>query len=140
MNAGRPNDDAVVGLLRLVGVVDCLAAVAVVLPSSAMDSVHRALGLGALPTEPVVEYLARSLSLLYVFRGVVYLYASGDVPGRRGLVRVLAWTSVGMAVALLVIDLVAGMPLAWTRTEWLLVLVPGLLLLYFTREPRADED
>ena len=53
------SDKALVLLLRFVGVPALFALVAVFMPSSWMASTHRWLGLGEMPTAPVVEYLAR---------------------------------------------------------------------------------
>lgn len=137
----RRREWLLVAVLRLIGVVDGSAALAILLPREAMDVVHRALALGALPDAAIVDYLARSLSLLYVFRGVMYLYASGDVRERRGLIAVLAWSSVLMGPALLAIDLAAGLPASWTWSEWLLVMLPGLLLLTLLgRQPSVVDN
>ena len=56
------SDKALVLLLRIVGGPAVFALVAVVMPTSWMAATHRWLGLGEMPTGPVVEYLARSLS------------------------------------------------------------------------------
>jgi hypothetical protein len=54
-------DKALVILLRFVGVGALFALVAVFMPSSWMAATHRRLGMGEMPTGPVVEYLARFL-------------------------------------------------------------------------------
>ena len=54
------SDKVLVILLRFGGVIALFAVVAVVMPTSWMAATHRWLGLGEMPTGPVVEYLARS--------------------------------------------------------------------------------
>ena len=49
------SDKALVLLLRLVGVPALFALVAVVMPVSWMAATHRWVGLGEMPTGPVVE-------------------------------------------------------------------------------------
>jgi hypothetical protein len=46
---------------------------AVFVPLSWMDATHRWLGLGEMPTAPVVEYLARSVSAFYAVLGALCL-------------------------------------------------------------------
>ena len=48
-------------VLRVVGVTTLLALFAVVMPMPWMVATHRWLGLGEMPRDAVVEYLARSL-------------------------------------------------------------------------------
>jgi hypothetical protein len=55
-------DKALVIRLRAVGVTALFALVSVFTPVSWLAASHRWLGLGDMPTAPVVEYLARSLS------------------------------------------------------------------------------
>ena len=63
------SDKVLVILLRFGGVIALFALVAVFMPLSWMAATHRWLGLGEMPTGPVVEYLARSLSAFYAFLG-----------------------------------------------------------------------
>ena len=86
-------DKALVILLRFVGVGALFALVAVVMPSSWMAAAHRWLGLGEMPTAPVVEYLARSLSAFYALVGALCLVLTTDLERYRPLVRFLGWPS-----------------------------------------------
>ena len=52
--------------LRIIGTTTLLALDAVVMPYSLMNAIHKWLGLGQLPAEPIVGYLARSTSAFYV--------------------------------------------------------------------------
>ena len=57
--------------LRLVGLSAILAIVAVVMPFSWMAAAHEFLGMGEMPEGAIVDYLARSLSAVYVVLGVL---------------------------------------------------------------------
>jgi hypothetical protein len=120
-------------LLRIFGVSGILALVAVFVPVSWMAAAHRWLGLGEMPTGPLVEYLARSLSAFYAFLGALFLMASTDLERFRPLVRFL-----GVAVALLSgvfmgIDLVANMPWWWAAVEGPPGIAFGALVYFLAR-------
>ena len=83
------SDKALVILLRIVGVPALFALVAVVMPLSWMAATHRWLRLGEMPTGPVVEYLARSLSAFYAVMGALCLVLATDLERYRPLVRFL---------------------------------------------------
>ena len=55
------------------------AMIGVVMPVAWMSATQAWLGLGAFPDRPVAEYLARSLSTLYVLLGAMYLLLATDV-------------------------------------------------------------
>ena len=57
-------DKALVLLPRFVGVGALFALVAVFMPVSWMAATHHWLGLGEVPTAPVVEYLARYCQIM----------------------------------------------------------------------------
>ena len=86
-------DKALVLLLRFVGVGALFALVAVFMPSSWMAATHRRLGLGEMPTGPVVEYLARSVSAFYAVMGALCLVVAADLERYWPLVRFLGWPS-----------------------------------------------
>jgi hypothetical protein len=125
--------DKVVILLRFVGVGALFALVAVFMPFSWMAATHRWLGLGEMPSAPVVEYLARSVSAFYALFGALCLVMASDLERYRPLVRLF-----GVALALLGIvfrgvDLAAGMPWWWTAFEGPPGLPVGALLLFLAR-------
>ena len=71
------------------------------------------LGLGEMPTAPVVEYLARSLSASYAVTGALCLVVAADLERYR----FLGAASALMSPVLLGVDLVAGMPWWWSASE-----------------------
>ena len=111
------SDKALVLLLRFVGVPALFALVAVFMPSSWMAATHRWLGLGEMPTGPVVEYLARSLSAFYAVMGALCLVLTTDLERYRPLVRFLGVAFALMSLVLFGVDLAAGMPWWWSASE-----------------------
>ena len=130
-------DKALVLLLRLVGVPALFALVAVFMPSSWMAATHRWLGLGEMPTGPVVEYLARSLSAFYAVMGALCLVVAADLERYRPLVRFLGLAFALMSLVLLGVDLAAGMPWWWTASEGPGGVVFGALLFVLARRARS---
>src|SRR5947209_5572660 len=81
-------DKVLVILFRyLLGIGSLFALVPVVMPVSWMAATHRWLGLGEMPTGPIVEYLARSLSAFYALVGALCLVMASDLDRYRPLVR-----------------------------------------------------
>src|SRR6516225_7818131 len=127
------SDKVLVLLLRIVGVGALFALLAVVMPVSWMAATHGWLGLGEMPTGPVVEYLARSLSAFYAIMGALCLVLATDLERYRPLVRFLGVAFALMSLALLGVDLAAGMPWWWTASEGPGGVVFGALLLVLAR-------
>lgn len=132
----RTRRRALVYYFRIAAGVLLFALFAVFLPFDWMDAIHRWLGLGDLPRGPIIDYLTRSLSLLYALFGCLCLAISLDVDRYLPLVRFMAVASVAFGVIIIGIDLVAGMPLSWIVGEGTSILVSsGLLLWLAFREP-----
>ena len=104
-------------LLRVIGTAALTAVVAVVMPYSWMDAIHWSLGLGPMPSEPIVGYLARSTSAFYaIFGGLLWLI-SFDIRRHRQVLCYLGAATFVFGSALLVIDFVEGLPLHWALFE-----------------------
>ena len=111
-------DKVLVILLRyFLGIPGLFALVAVFMPLSWMVATHRWLGLGEMPTAPVVEYLARSVSAFYALFGALCLVVATDLERYRPLVRFLGAVFALMSVVLLGVDLAVGMPWWWSASE-----------------------
>ncbi len=121
------------GLLRFAGALMLLAFLAALLPLDWMAASHRWLDLGELPRAPIVEYLTRSLSLLYGIHGGLYLALATDVRRYAGIIRYVGYMNLLFGAAMVAIDLRAGMPVMWTLGEGPPVAGFGVLLLFLLR-------
>jgi hypothetical protein len=129
-------------LLRLILRVEALlllcALPAVVMPTAWMDAVAVFVGLAPLPRVPLVEYLTRSLSLVYVGWAPICWIFARDVRRYRAPIVVLAWLHVLGGVAFLILDLTVGMPLHWALSEGPFLLVLGVVLVALVRHVPLD--
>lgn len=123
--------------LRILGVVDLLALVAVVMPLGWMSSINDLCGLGPLPDSRIVGYLARTTSALYALHGAMVLFIAGDVIRYRPLIRFLAFAAIVHGGILLGIDLATGMPFFWTLLEAPLFAATGVLVLWLQQRKHA---
>ena len=110
-------DKALVILLRFVGVGSLFALIPVLMPMSWMVATHRWLGLGEMPTDPVVEYLARDLSAFYALVGALLLVMASELERYRPLVRFFALAFIALSILFTGVDLAAGMPWWWSASE-----------------------
>jgi hypothetical protein len=122
-------------LLRLAGAVMVTAFLAVLLPVDWMADTHQRLGLGEFPRTPIVDYLARSVALLYGFHGVLVLIVSRDPVKYRTIVWYLAVMNTLFGAIILVIDIHAGLPAMWTVLEGPPVSAFGITLGLLNRQP-----
>jgi len=125
--------NSLVFLLRVIGVSGLLALGAVVMPMSWMAGIHAWLGLGEMPTEPIVAYLARSVAVFYALFGALLLVLAGDVERYRPLLQWLGVLIALVGVALTGIDLSAPVPWWWTIAEGPPTTGMGILILYLAR-------
>jgi hypothetical protein len=130
-------------LLRFGGFVLCLAFPTVLLPLDWMASTHQALGLGAFPRSVIVEYLARSIGLLYGLHGILLLIVAKDPVRYREIVNYLAFFNISFGLAVLIIDLKSGMPWFWTLWEGPVIATLGMVFAVLNRpaaRERVDAD
>ena len=127
-------DKVLVILFRyLLGIGSLFALVPVLMPMSWMAATHRWLGLGEMPTGPVVEYLARSLPAFYALVGALCLVMASDLDRYRPLVRFFGVCLGLLGIVFTGIDLAAGMPWWWTALEGPGGVVFGVLLFVLAR-------
>ena len=112
-------------LLRWIGTVSLLALVAVVMPYAWMDATHHWLGLGRLADQPVVGYLARSLSAFYALLGGLMWVISFDLQRHRPTLCYLGSAIMVFGAMLIGIDWVEGLPLFWRVWEGPWVMLMG---------------
>ena len=127
-------------LLRIVGILELAAIPAILMPTAWIAATHSWLGLGPLPSGPIVGYLARSLSAFYAAHGAVLLFVSFDLPRYWPVIRLLAITTLIIGVVLLFVDLAHGMPWWWTLGEGPFVIGFALVILWLQRNGPPLEE
>lgn len=133
------SDKVLVLLLRFLGIGGLFALIAVFMPLSWMVATHRWLGLGEMPTAPVVEYLARSLSAFYVLFGGLCLLVASGLNRYRPVVRFLGMAFTLMGFVFTGVDLATGMPWWWSASEGPFGVVVGPVM-FFLAKPDRSED
>ncbi len=134
-----PRRKALVWLLRGFGGVTVLALPTLLLPTRWMAGIHEWLGMGEFPASSLVDYLARSLSLLYGLIGLLLLLLASDVERYLPLIRFAGWGSVAAGVCLFVIGVHAGVPAWWWYHEGPSAVAFGCLILGFARDTPGAE-
>ena len=104
-------------LLRIVGTTSLFAVVAVMMPYTWMNAIHGWLGMGPLPDEPVVGYLARSTSACYAISGGLLWLVSFDLRRYLAVLRYFGVATVLFGLMVLVVDWREGMPWFWCLME-----------------------
>ena len=104
-------------LLRVSGLMLITAFIAVLLPYETMARIHQQIGLGNLPRLPILDYLARSVSMFYGIHGVIVLYISFNLMRYIELLKLLCYLGFVFGIALFVIDMNAPMPARWSFAE-----------------------
>jgi hypothetical protein len=102
-----------------------------------MDATHQWLGLGPLPAEPIVAYLARSTSLFYALLGGLMWLVSFDLERHRTVINFLGYAMLVFGLMLFGIDWQAGLPLWWMLYEGPWDAAVGIAILVFNRPRRA---
>jgi hypothetical protein len=104
-------------ILRLSGLMLITAFIAVFLPYENMASIHSQMGLGKLPPLPILDYLARSVSMFYSIHGVIVLYISFNLMRYLPFLKLLCYLGFIFGIALFIIDIKAQMPANWSLVE-----------------------
>lgn len=137
MNMTSSRDWLLKWLLRLIGGVELCAIPFLLFPFAWMNEVHnRILGLGPLPTAPIVEYMARSLCVMYALHGVIVFRLSFDVSRYRPLIGFLGYLHIVLGAVVLAIDLSAGLPWWWIAGEGPGIAIGGVMVLVLARQTR----
>jgi hypothetical protein len=118
--------------LRIIGTAALLALVAVVIPYSWMNTIHQWLGLGRLPDQPVVGYLARSTSAFYAFFGGLLWLVSFDLRRHRPVLCYIGAATILFGITLFAVDLIEGLPLYWSLFEGPINTVFGVVILTYS--------
>ncbi len=120
-------------LLRLAGTVEILAFISVVMPRSWMEASHAWLGMGEMPSGPLIMFMIRQASYTYGMHGISLWVLASDVTRLRPLITLNGIAYLLAAPVFLVIDHTAGMPLYWTIMDTLGCGFLGAALLWLNR-------
>ena len=125
-------------MLRFFGTMSLLAIPFVFVPYSVMDDIHRDwLQLGTLPDEPIVGYLARSLSAFYALVGAIMWKVSFDLRYYRSFLILMTGAITLIGVSLIFIDWYEGLPAMWKWWEGPFIVVMGAVMWGLSRRLRA---
>lgn len=125
-------------VLRVVGTVSMSAVFAVAMPGDWMAAAHAWLGLGEMPREPIVGYLARSASALYALGGALAWRVSYDLERLLPVVRFMGISAIVLGAVLIVADTAEGLPLHWILGEGPIDIAIGALILSLSRCEDAE--
>ena len=121
-------------LLRLAGIVEMLAFIAVVMPRSWMEVSHEWLGMGEMPGGPLIMFMIRQASYTYGMHGVSLWILSLDVKRFRPLVILNGISFLLAGPIFFAIDYSAGMPWWWTVQDPLACALFGAGILWLSRD------
>ena len=111
----------------MVGGVSLLAFGAALMPAKWFIEISDELGLDFTPN-PLTFYLARNLSVLYGFVGLVLIVIARDLERYHLLVGKVAVGTVGFGFLQLVVDWLSSMPSWWTIGEGMSTVLGGLMI------------
>ena len=120
-------------MLRLIGVLDMIALLAVMAPRDWIAASHQWLGLGDFPEQPIAGYLARCTSIWYASYGLLLWFVSFDIQKYSLLITCLACAMFVQGFIVVGIDLAEGMPFWWITLEGPCCSALGAILLALQR-------
>jgi hypothetical protein len=132
------SEKALVLLLRIAAVILLTALIPAVMPFAWMKDIHRLLGMGELPEEPIVGYLTRSLSLMYAMHGALVFFVSLNVRRYLPVVKCLAVLAMFFGIGMLALDVMVGMPPSWIAGEGPFIFVLGGVMLWLARHVQGE--
>jgi hypothetical protein len=128
-----------VWLLRVAGAVQALAFVAVVMPRGWMEAGHEALGLGTMPSGPLLDFMIRQASYVYGMNSLFVILLSLDVSRHRLLVVFTGLAYLLGGPTFVIIDMHAKMPWFWTLSDGLGCTSLGAAILWLTWASTSPE-
>ncbi len=121
-------------LLRLLGLLELLAFIAVVMPRSWMEVSHVWLGLGQMPESSVLMFMIRQASYTYGMHGVFLWVLASDLKRFRPLVLLNGFSFLLAGPLFFIIDYSAGMPWWWSAMDGPFLALTGAAMLWLSRE------
>jgi len=125
--------NALVCLLRTMGLIDFMALAAVLAPASWMAACHEFLGLGSFPASPITVYLARSISMWFALFGLLLWYLSLNVTRHAGAIEFIGWAMIVQGLAMFGVDCSTRMPAWWTFAEGPTCIILGTAIVCLIR-------
>jgi hypothetical protein len=116
--------------LRLFGLVEILAFIAVIMPRSWMQASHAWLGLGEMPHGSVLMFLIRQASYSYGMHGVSLWIIATGVERFRALIVFNGIAYLLAAPVFFTIDYLSGMPMWWAIGDSMACGLVGATLLW----------
>jgi hypothetical protein len=126
-------------LLRLAGAIEILAFFAVVMPRSWMEISHTWLGLGEMPSGPIIMFMIRQASYAYGMHGVSLFVLATNVNRFRLLVILNGVAFLLAGPIFFLIDHTSGMPLWWTVFDSLGCASFGAAVLWLSRNTCSEK-
>ena len=127
-------------LLRLHALILCAAFFFIFLPNGWMQSAHQALGLGEMPEGSIVEYLARSTSMLYAAHGIIMLVIVWNPRRYWDLIPVILLVHLFLGAILLWVDIKADMPGYWKILEGPAIFLYAVVLILLWKKADETDD
>lgn len=122
------------GFLRFVAVVTWLAFVAAFMPEKWFVEISEFLLGSSFPQTSLGFYLARHLSLIYGFVGVLLWIMAGDLDRYLPLTRKMSKMTIAFGGLQLMVDFASNMPLWWTFSESLSTIFGGIVMLWLAKQ------
>ena len=123
--------------LRVVGIFTLLAFAAAFMPAQWIVQTSEFFGFDPFPHSPLTFYLARHLSLLYGFVGVLFLLIAADLERFVGLIRPIAIMAILLGLAQAAIDWQSGLPWWWTAGESISTIMGGTILWWLSPDKQS---
>ena len=119
--------------LRAMAVLDWLAFSAMVAPWSVLARAARQYGFEIEQANPLVHYLARTASGMYVVYGAILWYVASEPERYAKLIRFLAWLAMAHSLAVLAIDVAEQMSPTWYLPEFFGHVAESVVMLFLLR-------
>lgn len=119
--------------LTVAGLVCASAMIAVVMPRDWHALAHTWLGLGEFPAAPIAEYLARGMSAMCTFYGILQIWLARDVRRYAEAIRFQALVLMGISLSSTLALWNSGMPPWWIYGDAGSVWAYGLIVLGLQR-------
>lgn len=104
-------------ILRLTGLTEILAFIAVVMPRSWMEVSHQWLGLGQMPDGPILMFMIRQASYAYGMHGLSLWILAADVVRFRPIIIFNGISFLLAAPVFFLVDYTYGLPAWWIMVD-----------------------